>query len=221
MQAPPPTLVESLGTQQQQLADAVEGIAPPASIARGFRVSWSTVWSAVEREGSQRVDDPARMGPASMVGFDETGMSPASRRRRLAEVAIVVDPFHIVRLANDAVTRCRQRVQQDTVGHRGGKGASSPPWSTWAAASCSTCSRARRQGPAGVDGSYARSLAGHDRCRVRRSSRGLPGWRGQGRPDHRTATTGRPSPRVRTTALQGCVIAPLAAAQERFAETLR
>ena len=167
---------------------AIEGT--PTSIARGFGVAWSTVWSAVERLGTQRVDDSARVGPASMVGFDETVMSPASRRRRrrfvtavvdvgtgqlldvfegrdakdlrawmtampaswlamidvvsvdphegyrsgvikpdpatgrpspLAGVAIVVDPFHVVRLANDAVTRCRQRVQQDTVGHRGWK----------------------------------------------------------------------------------------------------
>lgn len=169
--------------------EAIEGT--PTSIARGFGVAWSTVWSAVERIGTQRVDDPARVGPASMVGFDETVMSPASRRRRrrfvtavvdvgtgqlldvfegrdakdlrawmaampatwlsmvevvsvdphegyragvvkpdpitgrpspLAGVSIVVDPFHVVRNANDAVTRCRQRVQQDTVGHRGWKG---------------------------------------------------------------------------------------------------
>ena len=40
----------------------------------------------------------------------------------LAGVAIVVDPFHIVRLANDALTRCRHRVQQETLEHRGWKG---------------------------------------------------------------------------------------------------
>ena len=38
----------------------------------------------------------------------------------LRDITLVVDPFHIVRLANQAVTRCRQRVQQDTLGHRGG-----------------------------------------------------------------------------------------------------
>ena len=31
----------------------------------------------------------------------------------------MVDPFHIVRLANQAVTRCRQRIQHATLGHRG------------------------------------------------------------------------------------------------------
>lgn len=40
----------------------------------------------------------------------------------LADVTIVVDGFHIVRLAGQAVTKCRQRVQQATVGHRGWKG---------------------------------------------------------------------------------------------------
>ena len=37
-------------------------------------------------------------------------------------VTVVVDPFHIVRLAGNAVTKCRQRVQQATLHHRGHKG---------------------------------------------------------------------------------------------------
>lgn len=40
----------------------------------------------------------------------------------LADVTVVVDPFHIVRLANAAVTKCRQRIQQATLEHRGWKG---------------------------------------------------------------------------------------------------
>ncbi|MCX6501354.1 MAG: transposase, partial [Microbacterium sp.] len=40
----------------------------------------------------------------------------------LANVTVVVDPFHIVRLANAAVTKCRQRIQQATLAHRGWKG---------------------------------------------------------------------------------------------------
>lgn len=161
---------------------AVEGT--PASIARNFGVSWSTVWRAVERVGRSRVDDPDRVGATPMVGFDETVMQPAHRRRRrrfvtavvdvatgqtldvfegrdardlrawlaqmpaewrdqvqvvsvdphegyrsaltasglLGEVTMVVDPFHIVRLGNQTVTRCRQRVQQETFEHRGWKG---------------------------------------------------------------------------------------------------
>lgn len=158
---------------------AVEGTV--ASIADQFGVSWPTVWTAVQRVGRERVEDPHRVGATPMVGFDETVMQPAARRRRrrfvtavvdvttgqildvfegrdasdlrrwlvsmplswretvevvsvdphegyrkaitntglLGDVALVVDPFHIVRLANMAVTRCRQRIQQDTFGHRG------------------------------------------------------------------------------------------------------
>jgi transposase len=161
---------------------AVEGTV--ASIARGFGVSWPTVWTAVEQAGRAQVEDPDRIGPAAMVGFDETVMQPAHRRRRrrfvtavvdvatgqildvfegrnavdlriwlaeqspewraqvevvsvdphegyrqaltgaglLGDVTVVVDPFHIVRLANQTVTRTRQRVQQETFEHRGWKG---------------------------------------------------------------------------------------------------
>lgn len=131
-----------------------------------------------------QVDVPERVGESVMVGFDETVMQPAHRRRRrrfvtavvdvatgqmidafegrdandlrpwlagmpstwraavrvvsvdphegyrsaiadtplLGKVTMVVDPFHIVRLANQALTKCRQRVQQATLGHRGWKG---------------------------------------------------------------------------------------------------
>jgi len=168
---------------------AVEGT--PASIARQFGVTWSTVWAAVERGARARVDAADRVGPVTMVGFDETVMQPAARRRGrrfvttvvdvatgqildvfeghdaqhlrawmaampadwlaqievvsvdphegyrsaltnphpvtlepspLAATVMVVDPFHIVRLANAAVTRCRTRIQQATLEHRGWKG---------------------------------------------------------------------------------------------------
>ena len=39
-----------------------------------------------------------------------------------AAVEVAADPFHIVRLANQALTRCRQRTQTETTGHRGRKG---------------------------------------------------------------------------------------------------
>lgn len=45
---------------------AVEGT--PASIAKSFGVSWSTVWTAVERVGRERVEDPDRVGPVAMAG---------------------------------------------------------------------------------------------------------------------------------------------------------
>jgi len=68
---------------------ALEGT--PASIARDFGVSWSTVWAAVARHGQARVEDPDRVGPVEMVGFDETVMQPAHRRRRRRFITAVVD----------------------------------------------------------------------------------------------------------------------------------
>ncbi|WP_334145067.1 ISL3 family transposase, partial [Rhabdothermincola sp.] len=182
-------LTERAASWATERLAAVEGTT--ASLARGFGVSWSTVWAAVERLGRERIDDPGRVGPAAMVGFDETVMSPARRRRRrrfvtavvdvetgqildvfegrdardlrdwmasmppewlagidvvsvdphegyrsavvnpdpltglespLAGVIVVVDPFHVVRLANHAVTRARQRTQRETFDRRGWKG---------------------------------------------------------------------------------------------------
>lgn len=187
--APRVVLTARAGEWATDRVEAVEGT--PASIARGFGVSWSTVWNAVSRLGAERVQDPDRVGETEMVGFDETVMQPAHRRRRrrfvtavvdvgtgqildvfegrdakdlrawmtgmsagwlagirvvsvdphegyrsavikpdpvtglaspLAGVTVVVDPFHIVRLGNQAVTKCRQRVQQETFEHRGWKG---------------------------------------------------------------------------------------------------
>jgi transposase len=66
---------------------AVEGT--PASIARAFGVSWSTVWSAVERVGRARLDGD--LDAVEKVGFDETVMQPARRRRRRRFVTAVVD----------------------------------------------------------------------------------------------------------------------------------
>lgn len=41
---------------------------------------------------------------------------------KLAHATLVVDPFHVVRLANLAVDDVRRRVQRDELGHRGRKG---------------------------------------------------------------------------------------------------
>jgi len=51
-----------------------------------------------------------------MDGF--TGFKTATTEELPAAVA-VMDPFHVVRLAGDALDRCRRRIQQDTHGHRG------------------------------------------------------------------------------------------------------
>jgi transposase len=55
----------------------------------------------------------------AMDGF--TGFKTAAAEE-LPEAATVLDPFHVVRLAGDALDRCRRRVQQDLHGHRGRSG---------------------------------------------------------------------------------------------------
>ena len=54
-----------------------------------------------------------------MDGF--TGFKTATTEE-LPEATAVMDPFHVVRLAGNALDRCRRRVQQDTRGHRGRAG---------------------------------------------------------------------------------------------------
>jgi transposase len=54
----------------------------------------------------------------AMDGF--TGFKTATTEE-LPDAVAVTDPFHVVRLAGDALDRCRRRVQQDTHGHRGRK----------------------------------------------------------------------------------------------------
>jgi transposase len=55
----------------------------------------------------------------AMDGF--TGFKTATTEE-LPEATAVMDPFHVVRLAGDALDRCRRRVQQDLHGHRGRTG---------------------------------------------------------------------------------------------------
>jgi transposase len=52
----------------------------------------------------------------AMDGF--TGFKTAAAEE-LPAAAAVMDPFHVVRLAGDAMDRCRRRVQQQLHGHRG------------------------------------------------------------------------------------------------------
>ena len=54
----------------------------------------------------------------AMDGF--TGFKTATTEE-LPDAVAVMDPFHVVRLAGDALDRCRRRIQQDLHGHRGHK----------------------------------------------------------------------------------------------------
>ena len=55
----------------------------------------------------------------AMDGF--TGFKAAAVDK-LPDAVEVMDPFHVVQLAGDYLDRCRQRVQQETTGHRGRTG---------------------------------------------------------------------------------------------------
>ena len=55
----------------------------------------------------------------AMDGF--TGLKTATSEE-LPDAVAVMDPFRVIRLAGDALDRCRRRVQQSIHGHRGMKG---------------------------------------------------------------------------------------------------
>ena len=62
--------------------------------------------------------DPHESYRSAVTRSDPFSLRPSPWR----DVTLVVDPFHVVRLANQAVTRCRQRVQQATFERRGWQG---------------------------------------------------------------------------------------------------
>ncbi len=91
------------GTGPARLLDMVEGRSKQAF----------TAWLG-EREQSWR----EAVEVVAMDGF--TGFKTATTQE-LPEATAVLDPFHVVRLAGDALDQCRRRVQQELHGHRGRK----------------------------------------------------------------------------------------------------
>ena len=92
------------GTGPARLLDMVEGRSKQA-----FK-TWLAQRPQAWRDGVQVV---------AMDGF--TGFKTATSDE-LPDAVAVMDPFHVVRLAGDALDRCRRRVQQDIHGHRGRSG---------------------------------------------------------------------------------------------------
>ena len=92
------------GTGTARLLDMVEGRSK----------SVFKTWLA-ERDQAWR----DRVEVVAMDGF--TGFKTATTEE-LPDAVAVMDPFHVVRLAGDALDRCRRRVQQDLHGHRGRSG---------------------------------------------------------------------------------------------------
>ncbi|MEF2280499.1 ISL3 family transposase [Deinococcus sp. YIM 134068] len=91
------------GTGPARLLDMVEGRSKQAFAA----------WLAA-REQAWR----DQVEVVAMDGF--TGFKTATSEE-LPESVAVMDPFHVVRLAGDALDQCRRRVQQQLHGHRGRK----------------------------------------------------------------------------------------------------
>ncbi|RYZ31157.1 MAG: ISL3 family transposase [Propionibacteriaceae bacterium] len=91
------------GTGPARLLDMVEGRSKQA-----FKT-----WLA-ERDQAWR----AGVEVVAMDGF--TGFKTATSEE-LPDAVAVMDPFHVVRLAGDALDQCRRRVQQHLHGHRGRK----------------------------------------------------------------------------------------------------
>ena len=92
------------GIGPARLLDMVEGRSKQV-----FK-TWLDAQSAAFRDGIEVV---------AMDGF--TGFKTAAAEV-VPDAVAVMDPFHVVALAGDALDRCRQRVQQDTCGHRGRTG---------------------------------------------------------------------------------------------------
>jgi transposase len=90
-------------TGPSRLLDMVEGRSKQA-----FK-TWLAARPQAWRDGLEVV---------AMDGF--AGFKTATTEE-LPDAVAVMDPFHVVRLAGDALDRCRRRVQQDLHGHRGRK----------------------------------------------------------------------------------------------------
>ena len=91
------------GTGPARLLDMLEGRSKQA-----FK-TWLAEQDESWRDGVEVV---------AMDGF--TGFKTAAAEE-LPDAVTVMDPFHVVRLAGDALDRCRRRVQQAIHGHRGRK----------------------------------------------------------------------------------------------------
>jgi transposase len=92
------------GTGPARLLDMVEGR------SKAVFKTWLDAQDAAFRDGIEVV---------AMDGF--TGFKTAAAET-VPDAVAVMDPFHVVALAGDALDRCRQRVQQQTCGHRGRTG---------------------------------------------------------------------------------------------------
>ena len=66
--------------------------------------------------------DQAWRDGIEVVAMDGFAGFKTATTEELPDAVTVMDPFHVIRLAGDALDECRRRVQQELHGHRGRKG---------------------------------------------------------------------------------------------------
>ena len=66
--------------------------------------------------------DQAWRDGIEVVAMDGFAGFKTATTEELPDAVAVMDPFHVIRLAGDALDGCRRRVQQELHGHRGRKG---------------------------------------------------------------------------------------------------
>src|SRR6478672_439592 len=81
-------------------------------------------WSRVVPSRLSRTGSPTSTSPSVTVSRSSRWTaSPASKPATTEDLPVaVMDPFHAVRLAGDAMDDCRRRVQEAIHGHRGHTG---------------------------------------------------------------------------------------------------
>lgn len=72
--------------------------------------------------GSLRERDQAFRDRVKVVSMDGFAGYHTAAKNVLPQARTVIDPFHVVHLAAEKLTVCRQRIQQVTLGHRGRSG---------------------------------------------------------------------------------------------------
>jgi transposase len=78
--------------------------------------------SAAAMTGWLAERSPEFRAAVKVVAMDGFGGYKTAATEALPEAVTVMDPFHVVALAEHKLDLCRQRVQQDTLGHRGRSG---------------------------------------------------------------------------------------------------
>jgi transposase len=98
------------------LTDVVAGHGPARllDMVPGRSAAAMTDWLAAR--------DQAFRDQVEIVAMDGFGGYKNAATTALPDAVTVMDPFHVVALAGAKLDLCRQRVQQDTLGHRGRTG---------------------------------------------------------------------------------------------------